>query len=82
MPEITTTAPSTAQQPTVDQLAERIAAIRETLRERMGCPLTDEELDQGPDVLANLYALAAEKVRARGQLPPPEWVRGQSARGR
>ncbi|MFF4526424.1 hypothetical protein [Streptomyces bluensis] len=82
MQEITTTDPSAAQQLTAGQLAERVAATRETLRERMGCPLTDEELDQGPDVLANLYALAAEKVRAQGQMPPPEWVRGQSARGR
>ncbi|MER6014845.1 hypothetical protein [Streptomyces bluensis] len=66
MQEITTTDPPATQQLTTDQLAERVA-------------VTDEELDQGPDVLANL---AAEKMRAQGQLPPPEWVRGHSARGR
>jgi hypothetical protein len=82
MAEITTTDHLALQQFTADQLAERVAATRGALRERMGCPLTDEELDQGPDVLVNLYALAAEKIRAQGQLPPPEWVCGQSARGR
>jgi hypothetical protein len=51
-------------------------------RERKGRPLTGEELDQGPDVLANLYALAIEKARAQGLQPPAEWVRRQSARGR
>jgi hypothetical protein len=56
--------------------------VREALRERMGCPLTDEELAQGPDVRANLYALAAEKTRAQGLPSPAEPVRGQTARGR
>ncbi|MGW0824874.1 hypothetical protein [Streptomyces sp. NPDC002845] len=82
MPEITTTDPSAAQQLTADRLAERVAAPREVLRERMGCSLTDEEFDQGPDVLANLYALAAEKIRAQGLLPRSEPVCGRSARGR
>ncbi|WP_371791816.1 hypothetical protein OG285_20595 [Streptomyces sp. NBC_01471] len=54
-----------AQQPTAAQVAERVAATRKVLRERMGCTLTDEEFDQGPDVLANVYALAAEKVHAQ-----------------
>ncbi|MFJ9589233.1 hypothetical protein [Streptomyces acidicola] len=81
MQEITTTDPSAVQQLTTDQLAERVVATRETLRERMGCLLSDEEFDQGPDVLTNLYAPAAEKIRAQGLLPRPELVRGQSARG-
>ena len=42
----------------------------------------DEEVDQGPDVLANLYALAAAKARAQGLLSAAEPVRGQSTRGR
>ncbi|MFF7982404.1 hypothetical protein ACFZDK_25285 [Streptomyces sp. NPDC007901] len=54
-----------AQQLTTDQIVERVAATRKVLRERMGCSLTDEEFDQRSDVLANLYAVAAEKMRAR-----------------
>ncbi|MGW3659898.1 hypothetical protein ACWD6R_31525 [Streptomyces sp. NPDC005151] len=51
-----------AQQPTAAQIAERVATTRKVLRDRMGCTLTDEEFDQAPDVLANVYAMAAEKV--------------------
>ncbi|MFJ2966612.1 hypothetical protein ACIPIC_30425 [Streptomyces collinus] len=51
-----------AEQLTADQIAERVAAARKVLRERMGCTLTDEEFDQGPNVLANVYAMAAEKM--------------------
>ncbi|MBG0854246.1 hypothetical protein I2W78_21010 [Streptomyces spinoverrucosus] len=51
-------------QPTAEQIAERVTAARKALRERMGCTLTDEEFDDGPDVLANIYAMAAEKTRA------------------
>ncbi|MFV5991356.1 hypothetical protein ACNPQM_02525 [Streptomyces sp. NPDC056231] len=54
-----------AQQPTAAQIAERVATTRKVLRERMGCTLTDEEFDHGPDVLANVYAMAAEKMHAR-----------------
>ncbi|MFM9589990.1 hypothetical protein ACKI1J_34350 [Streptomyces scabiei] len=50
------------QQPTAQQIAERVAADRKVLRERMGCTLTDEEFDNGPDVLANIYAMAAERM--------------------
>jgi len=82
MPEITITDPSAAHRLTADRLAERVAATREVLRERMGCPLTDEEFDQGPDVLANLYALAAEQARVQGLLSASERERGQSAPGR
>ncbi|WP_129308274.1 hypothetical protein [Streptomyces sp. L2] len=56
------------QQLTAAQIAERVAATRKVLRERLGCTLTDEELDKGPDVLANIYAMAAEKMHnQRGQ---------------
>ncbi|MEU9189618.1 hypothetical protein AB0D14_34770 [Streptomyces sp. NPDC048484] len=82
MAEITTTDPSAAHRLTAEQLAERVAATGEALREQMGCTLTDEGLDKGPDVLANLYALAAEKARAQGLPSAAEPVRGQSAGGR
>ncbi|MEU7665071.1 hypothetical protein [Streptomyces lincolnensis] len=56
------------QQLTAEQIAERVATTRKVLRERMGCTLSDEEFDQGPDVLGNVYAMAAEKMHAlRGQ---------------
>lgn len=51
-----------AQQPTAAQIAERVATTRKVLRDRMGCTLTDEEFDHGPDVLANVYAMAVEKM--------------------
>ncbi|MCX4408875.1 hypothetical protein ACFV8Z_23160 [Streptomyces sp. NPDC059837] len=53
-----------AEQPTAEQITERVAATRKVLRERMGCTLSDEEFDNGPDVLANVYAMAAEKAHA------------------
>lgn len=53
------------QELTAEQIAERVAATRAVLRERMGCTLTDEEFDQGPDVLANIYAMAAEKMHTQ-----------------
>jgi hypothetical protein len=53
-----------AERPTAEQIAERVAATRRVLRERMGCTLTDEEFDNGPDVLANVYTMAAEKAHA------------------
>ncbi|MBD9701052.1 hypothetical protein [Streptomyces caniscabiei] len=53
-----------SEQPTAEQIAERVAATRKVLRERMGCTLTDEEFDNGPDVLANIYAMAAEKMHS------------------
>lgn len=53
-----------SEQPTAEQIAERVAAVRKVLRERMGCTLTDEEFDNGPDVLENIYAMAAEKTHA------------------
>jgi hypothetical protein len=56
-----------AREPTAEQIAARVAATREVLRNRLGCTLSDEELDHGPDVLANVYAMAAEKARARAE---------------
>lgn len=47
------------------QLEERVAETRKVLRERLGCTLSDEELDSGPDVLGNVLRLAAEKARHR-----------------
>lgn len=53
-----------AEQPTAAQRAERLAADREVVRRVIGVELTDEEFDQAPDVLGNIYRIAAEKVRA------------------
>lgn len=53
-----------AEQPTAAQRAERLAADREAVRRVIGVELTDEEFDQAPDVLGNIYRIAAEKVRA------------------
>ncbi|MGC9500423.1 hypothetical protein [Streptomyces sp. WG7] len=53
-----------SEQPTAEQIAERVAATRTVLRERLGCTLSDEEFDSGPNVLANIYAMAADKTRA------------------
>lgn len=52
------------EQPTAAQRAERLAADRETLRALTGCDISDEEFDRAPDVLGNIYRIAAEKVRA------------------
>ncbi|WND36724.1 hypothetical protein RI578_21665 [Streptomyces sp. BB1-1-1] len=56
-----------SEQPTAEQIAERVAATRAVLRERLGCTLSDEELENGPNVLANIYAMAADKTRALGE---------------
>ncbi|MGY5130270.1 hypothetical protein [Streptomyces nigrescens] len=53
-----------AQQPTAAQRAERLAADREVVRRMMGVDIADEKFDQAPDVLGNIYKIAAEKVRA------------------
>ncbi|MGA5565292.1 hypothetical protein ACPCUV_29555 [Streptomyces platensis] len=53
-----------AQQPTAAQRAERLAADREVVRRMMGVDIPDEEFEQAPDVLGNIYKIAAEKVRA------------------
>ncbi|MFH9572126.1 hypothetical protein [Streptomyces sp. NPDC017230] len=56
-----------SEQPTAQQIAERVAATRTVLRERLGCTLSDEEFESGPNVLANIYAMAADKTRALGK---------------
>ncbi|MEU9489443.1 hypothetical protein AB0D83_38420 [Streptomyces decoyicus] len=53
-----------AQQPTAAQRAERLAADREVVRRMMDVDIADEEFEQAPDVLGNIYKIAAEKVRA------------------
>ncbi|MET9904837.1 hypothetical protein [Streptomyces sp. NPDC006446] len=56
-----------AEQPTAAQRAERLAADRDVVRRLMGIELTDEDFEQAPDVLGNIYKIAAEKARsARG----------------
>ncbi|MFI7403758.1 hypothetical protein ACIBW9_25320 [Streptomyces sp. NPDC049541] len=59
-----------SEQFTAEQIAERVAADREVLRERMGCTLTDEQFGQEPDALVDLYAMATEKMHS---------LRGRSA---
>ncbi|WP_405992415.1 hypothetical protein [Streptomyces sp. NBC_00986] len=56
-----------AEQPTAEQIAERVAADRKVVRDVIGLDISDEEFDRAPDVLGNIYKVAAEKVRrARG----------------
>ncbi|MDT0450845.1 hypothetical protein [Streptomyces hesseae] len=53
-----------AEQPTAAQRAERLAADREHARELIGIDISDEEFDEAPDILGNIYKIAAEKARA------------------
>ncbi|MFJ7305699.1 hypothetical protein [Streptomyces sp. NPDC099088] len=53
-----------ADQPTAAQRAERLAADRDVARRLIGVELSDEEFDEAPDVLGNIYKIAAEKARA------------------
>ncbi|MFD8740091.1 hypothetical protein ACFXAW_30205 [Streptomyces sp. NPDC059445] len=53
-----------AEQPTAAQRAERLAADRDVVRRLMGIELTDEDFEQAPDVLGNIYKIAAEKARS------------------
>ncbi|MET7828960.1 hypothetical protein ABZT23_30340 [Streptomyces sp. NPDC005386] len=53
-----------ADQPTAAQRAERLAADRDVARRLVGVELSDEEFDEAPDVLGNIYKIAAEKARA------------------
>lgn len=56
-----------SEQPTVEQIAERVAADRKVVRDVIGLDISDEEFDRAPDILGNVYKVAAEKVRrARG----------------
>ncbi|WP_327344925.1 hypothetical protein [Streptomyces europaeiscabiei] len=52
-----------AEQPTAEQIAERVAADRKVVREVIGVDISDEEFDRAPDVLGNIQRIAAEKVR-------------------
>ncbi|MFJ7178261.1 hypothetical protein ACIQXA_18065 [Streptomyces massasporeus] len=52
------------EQPTAEQVAERIAADRRVVRETIGVDISDVEFDEAPDILGNIYRIAAEKVRA------------------
>ncbi|MFJ7305655.1 hypothetical protein [Streptomyces sp. NPDC099088] len=53
-----------AEQPTAAQRAEKLAADRDVARRLVGVELSDEEFDKAPDVLGNIYKIAAEKARA------------------
>ncbi|MFC4505592.1 MULTISPECIES: hypothetical protein [Streptomyces] len=53
-----------AQQLTAEQTAERLAADRQVARDVIGVDISDEEFERAPDVLGNIYRIAAEKVRA------------------
>lgn len=55
-----------AEQPTAEQIAERLAADRKVVRDMIGVGISDEEFERAPDVRANIYRIAAEKVRAAG----------------
>ncbi len=52
-----------AEQPTAAERAERLAAAREHVREVIGLDISDEEFDQAPDILGNIYKIAADKAR-------------------
>ncbi|MDX3693521.1 hypothetical protein PV726_24865 [Streptomyces europaeiscabiei] len=52
-----------AEQPTAEQIAERVAADRKVVREVIGVDISDEEFDRAPDVLGNIQRIAAEKAR-------------------
>jgi hypothetical protein len=56
-----------SEQPTAEQIAERVAADRQVVRDVIGLDISDEEFEKAPDVLGNINRIAAEKVRmARG----------------
>ena len=52
-----------SEQLTQEQIAERVAADRQVVRDVIGIDISDEEFDRAPDVLGNIYKIAAEKVR-------------------
>lgn len=53
-----------AEQPTAAQRAEQLAADREVVRQVIGLNISDEEFDRAPDILGNIYKIAADKARA------------------
>ncbi|MFD5255014.1 hypothetical protein ACFWM5_19485 [Streptomyces bobili] len=52
-----------SEQLTQEQIAERVAADRQAVRDVIGIDISDEEFDRAPDVLGNIYKIAAEKIR-------------------
>ncbi len=52
-----------SEQRTAEQIAERVAADRQVVRDVIGLDISDEEFDKAPDVLGNIYRIAAEKAR-------------------
>lgn len=60
-----------AEQRTAEQIAERVAADRQVVRETIGVDISDEEFERAPDVLGNIYRIAAEKVRQAGSATAP-----------
>ncbi|TXS41215.1 hypothetical protein EAO75_41150 [Streptomyces sp. uw30] len=52
-----------SEQPTAEQIAQRVAADRQVVRDVIGVDISDEEFDKAPDVLGNIYKIAAEKMR-------------------
>ncbi|GES34747.1 hypothetical protein San01_72350 [Streptomyces angustmyceticus] len=55
-----------AAQPTAAQRAEQLAADRDVSRHVIGAQISDEDFEKAPDVLGNIYKIAAAKVRAAG----------------
>jgi hypothetical protein len=53
------------QQPTAAQIRQRVAEGRRLMRDHFAMRLTDDELDQGPDLLQRVYEVAAEDSRSR-----------------
>ncbi|MFJ9414489.1 MULTISPECIES: hypothetical protein [unclassified Streptomyces] len=52
-----------AAQPTAEQRAERLEAARNHVRDVIGLDISNEEFEQAPDILGNIYRMAAEKIR-------------------
>ncbi len=52
------------QQPTAEQRAERLAAGRAHVRDVIGLDISDSEFDRAPDILGNIYKIAAAKAAA------------------
>jgi hypothetical protein len=50
-------------------MTDQVAADRKVAREVIGADISDEEFDKAPDVLGNLYRIAAEKARTAGHVP-------------
>ncbi|WKU44841.1 hypothetical protein Q3V23_12570 [Streptomyces sp. VNUA116] len=52
------------QEPTAEQRAQRLAAAREHVRKVIGLDISDAEFEQAPDILSNIYKIAAKKARS------------------